>query len=66
MKSPIRKKQRWGVACDRERQRDVLLFGAFTVKDSSFTFVGPDNIATPLPTLPKANLKFSDPYLSSH
>ncbi|WP_328809460.1 DUF2345 domain-containing protein [Paraburkholderia hiiakae] len=40
--------------------------GAYTIKAASFTFVGPDNVATPLPSLPKASLKISDQYSSSH
>ncbi|WP_017772117.1 DUF2345 domain-containing protein [Paraburkholderia kururiensis] len=40
--------------------------GAFTVKAASFTFVGPDNVPTPLPSLPKSGLKISDTYSSSH
>ncbi|WP_228939392.1 DUF2345 domain-containing protein, partial [Paraburkholderia saeva] len=40
--------------------------GAFKIKAGSFTFVGPDNVPTPLPSLPKSSLKISDPYSSSH
>ncbi|MGF6789239.1 DUF2345 domain-containing protein [Paraburkholderia sp. 35.1] len=40
--------------------------GAYTIKAGSFTFVGPDNVPTQLPSLPKSSLKISDPYSSSH
>jgi type VI secretion system secreted protein VgrG len=40
--------------------------GAFTIKAASFTFVGPDNVPTQLPSLPKSSLKISDTYSSSH
>ncbi len=40
--------------------------GAFTIKAGSFMFVGPDNMPTQLPSLPKSSLKISDPYSSSH
>ncbi|MGF6633811.1 DUF2345 domain-containing protein [Paraburkholderia sp. MM6662-R1] len=40
--------------------------GAYTIKAASFTFVGPDNVPTQLPSLPKSSLKISDPYSSSH
>ncbi len=40
--------------------------GAFTIKAASFTFVGPDNVPTQLPSLPKSSLKVSDSYSSSH
>jgi type VI secretion system secreted protein VgrG len=40
--------------------------GAFTIKAASFTFVGPDGVATPLPSLPRSSLKVSDQYSSSH
>ena len=39
---------------------------SFTIKAASFTFVGPDNVPTQLPSLPKSSLKISDPYSSSH
>ena len=40
--------------------------GSFTIKAASFTFVGPDNVPTRLPSLPKSSLKISDTYSSSH
>ncbi|MGF6371946.1 type VI secretion system secreted protein VgrG [Paraburkholderia sp. RAU6.4a] len=40
--------------------------GAYTIKAASFTFVGPGNVPTQLPSLPKSSLKISDPYSSSH
>ena len=40
--------------------------GAYTIKAASFTFVGPDTVATTLPSLPKSSLKISDPCSSSH
>ncbi|MCG5071898.1 DUF2345 domain-containing protein [Paraburkholderia tagetis] len=40
--------------------------GAYTIKAASFTFVGPDTVATTLPSLPKSSLKISDQYSSSH
>jgi type VI secretion system secreted protein VgrG len=40
--------------------------GAFTIKAGSFTFVGPDNTPTPLPSLPKSSPKICDSYPSSH
>ncbi|AYZ62348.1 type VI secretion system tip protein VgrG [Burkholderia multivorans] len=40
--------------------------GAFVIKAASFTFEGPDNVAVPLPVLPKSGLKISDQYSSSH
>ncbi|AFT87933.1 type VI secretion system Vgr family protein [Paraburkholderia phenoliruptrix] len=40
--------------------------GSFTIKATSFTFVGPDNVPTRLPSLPKSSLKISDTYSSSH
>lgn len=40
--------------------------GGFTIRAGSFTFVGPDNVPTQLPSLPKSSLKISDPYSSSH
>ncbi|HKU00964.1 MAG TPA: DUF2345 domain-containing protein, partial [Paraburkholderia sp.] len=39
--------------------------GAYTIKAASFTFVGPDNVPTTLPSLPKSSLKISDQYSSS-
>lgn len=36
--------------------------GAFTIKAASFTFVGPDNVPTQLPVLPKSNLTINDRY----
>jgi type VI secretion system secreted protein VgrG len=40
--------------------------GAFTIKAASFSFQGPGNVTTPLPSLPKSGLKISDQYSSSH
>ncbi|MEX3939392.1 DUF2345 domain-containing protein [Paraburkholderia sp. BR10937] len=40
--------------------------GAFTIKAASFTFVGPENVPAPLPSLPKSSLKIPEPYSSSH
>jgi uncharacterized protein (DUF2345 family) len=40
--------------------------GAFTIKAASFTFQGPDNIATPLLSLSKSSLKISNQCSSSH
>ncbi|WP_244795563.1 type VI secretion system Vgr family protein [Caballeronia grimmiae] len=40
--------------------------GAFVIKAASFTFQGPGNAATPLPSLPRSSLKISDQYSSSH
>lgn len=40
--------------------------GAFTIKAGSFSFQGPGNVTTPLPSLPKSSLKISDQYSSSH
>ncbi len=34
--------------------------GAYAIRAASFIFVGPDNVPTPLPSLPKASLKISD------
>ncbi|MDN7427527.1 type IV secretion protein Rhs [Burkholderia sp. AU16741] len=40
--------------------------GAFTIKAASFSFHGPNNVTTPLPSLPQTNLKISDQYSSSY
>ncbi|WP_322055396.1 DUF2345 domain-containing protein [Paraburkholderia bannensis] len=40
--------------------------GAYTIKAASFTFVGPDNVPTPLPVLPQSDLKLNDLYSHTH
>jgi type VI secretion system secreted protein VgrG len=40
--------------------------GAYTIKAASFTFVGPDNVPTELPLLPKNNYQPGDRYSHSH
>nr|WP_174772082.1 type VI secretion system Vgr family protein [Paraburkholderia sp. SG-MS1] len=36
--------------------------GVFVIKAASFTFQGPDNVASPLPVLPQSDLKVSEQY----
>ncbi len=40
--------------------------GAYTIKAASFTFVGPDNVPTELPLLPKNNYQPGDRYSHTH
>ncbi|WP_213304932.1 hypothetical protein [Paraburkholderia sacchari] len=40
--------------------------GAYTIKAASFTFVGPDNVPTTLPVLPRSDLKLDDLYTHTH
>ncbi|WP_322789244.1 type VI secretion system Vgr family protein [Paraburkholderia eburnea] len=40
--------------------------GAYTIKAASFTFVGPDNVATTLPVLPQSDLQLDDLYSHTH
>ncbi len=40
--------------------------GAYTIKADSFTFVGPDNVPTELPLLPKNNYQPGDRYSHTH
>ncbi|WP_213301387.1 DUF2345 domain-containing protein [Paraburkholderia sacchari] len=40
--------------------------GAYTIKAASFTFIGPDNVPTTLPVLPRSDLKLDDLYTHTH
>ncbi|WP_114814419.1 hypothetical protein [Paraburkholderia kururiensis] len=41
------------------QERDFTVLGSMCGK-ASFTFVGPDNVPTPLPVLPKSDLQVND------